>query len=155
MHHFIYGTLIYFTVDFTHLCYAIPGMLWQYCNPFYRYANKALLTLRHKEKSVREMCHILHNDFWDMTSISRSTLKHLKGGNKSTHSLLSRQVEEHHVMITTNKITSLHYKRADIIQAKESKTRRRRKKKHPQNSSQSVLINSEAWKLFSHTGFGM
>lgn len=27
MYHFIYGTLFYFTVDFTHLCYAIPGML--------------------------------------------------------------------------------------------------------------------------------
>ncbi len=48
MYHFIYGTLLYYTVDFTHLCYAIPGMLWQYCKPFYRYANKALLTLGQK-----------------------------------------------------------------------------------------------------------
>ncbi len=48
------------------------------------------------------------------------------------------------LMISKNK----HYKRADIMQAKESKTRRW--KKHPQNSSQSVLINSEAWKLLAH-----
>lgn len=32
------------------------------------------------------------------------------------------------LMINMNKITSLHYKRADIMQAKESKTRRKKKK---------------------------